>query len=326
MAADYARLLFSGAVFIIFFNIANAILRGEGDAKRAMIGLIVGAGLNIILDPIFIYWLDMGVIGAGVATLVAMVISSLLFAYWLFIKRNTYVHISFHGFRFIAAIVKEILHVGIPASVSQISMAFMMVFLNKIIIMAGGTDGVAVFTSGWRVIMIGIIPLIGLSTGVTAVTGAAYGQRDRKKLNTAYFYSIKIGIFIELAVAVLVFVFAEQIASIFTYAEGAKRIAQDLVRFLRISSGFYVTIPLGMLTAAMLRGIGKGVNALLVVLVRTFIFQVPAAYLMGIAAGMGLNGIWIGFVAGNVPAVTVIFFWGRLIVNKMYMPAPSSSI
>ena len=320
MAADYATILFSGSVFIIFFNIANAILRGEGDARRAMYGLIVGAALNIVLDPLFIYVFGFGVIGAGIATLVSMIVSSLVFSYWLFFKRITYLHIVFRKFRFEKRIIGEILRVGIPASLSQISMAGMMVVLNRIIIIAGGTDGVAVFTSGWRVVMLGIIPLIGLGTGVTAVTGAAFGQRDREKLSTAYLYAVKIGVLIELGIAVLVFIFAPQISFIFTYSEEAARITEDLIEFLRIVSGFYPTVPLGMLTAAMLRGIGKGVQSLLVMLVRILVFQIPAAFLLGIVFGLGLTGVWIGFVGGNILAVAGIFTWGRIQTSRLSFP------
>jgi putative MATE family efflux protein len=312
MAADYATILFSGSIFIIFFNIANAILRGEGDARRAMYGLIVGAALNIVLDPLFIYVFGFGVIGAGIATLISMIVSSLVFSYWLFFKRNTYLHIVFRGFRFKKRIIGEILQVGIPASLSQISMAGMMLVLNRIIIITGGTDGVAVFTSGWRVIMLGIIPLIGLGTGVTAVTGAAFGQRDREKLSTAYLYAVKIGVLIELGIAVLVFVF--------TYSEEATRITEDLIQFLRIVSGFYPTVPLGMLTAAMLRGIGKGIQSLLVMLVRILVFQIPAAYLLGITFGLGLTGVWIGFVGGNIIAVAGVFAWGRVQTSRLSFP------
>ena len=86
----------------------------------------------------------------------------------------------------------EILEVGIPSSLSQISMSLTMVVLNVIIAKVGGTDGIAIFTSGWRIVMLGTIPLVGMATGVTAVTGAAFGARNKNKLKTAFFYAIKI--------------------------------------------------------------------------------------------------------------------------------------
>ena len=76
MAVSYGQVIFAGSIFIFFSNIANAILRGEGDAKRAMYVILFGSVLNIVLDPIFIYSLGMGVTGAAVATILSMAISS----------------------------------------------------------------------------------------------------------------------------------------------------------------------------------------------------------------------------------------------------------
>jgi len=318
MAADYARVLFGGAVIIIFSNVANAILRGEGDAKRAMYALVLGSGLNIVLDPIYIYTLNMGVVGAAWATLTSLTVSSALFLYWLFVKRDTYVDITLKNFQFNKKILKEILGVGIPASAAQLSMSISMVSLNIIVIWAGGTDGVAVFTSGWRIVMLGAIPLMGMAAAATSVTGAAFGAKDKEKLNTAYLYVIKIGILIELGIAILVALFAPRVAYIFTYSEGATRILNDLINFLRWSALIYPTIPLGMLTSAMFQGIGKGKRALVVTILRTIILQAPVAYLLGILLGFGLTGVWLGIVIGNIIAASVAFMWGKITIAGIF--------
>lgn len=317
MAAAYARIIFAGSVFVIFSNVANAVLRGEGDAKRAMYGLILGSGLNIILDPIFIYTLDFGVVGAAMATIISLMTSSLLFTYWLFIRRNTYVDIIFKDFKYKKEILKEILRVGVPSSLAQLSMSATMVFLIIIVEIVNGDDGVAVFTSGWRIVMLGVIPLLGLATGVTAVTGAAFGAKDKYKLRTAYLYAIKIGVIIELSVGVIIAVFASQVSYIFTYSKEAAHISANLVRFLRITAIFYPTVPLGMLTSAMFRGIGMGTRSLIVTILRTIILQVPIAYLFGIVFGLGLTGVWIGLVLGNVLAVIVTFTWGSITIARV---------
>ncbi|MDK2929183.1 MAG: hypothetical protein PWP73_779, partial [Methanococcus sp.] len=94
MAVEYSTILFGGAVAMLFTNIANAILRGEGDTKRAMYAIILGSVLNIVLDPIFIYVLNMGVAGAAWATLLSMTITGILFVYWLLVKKDTFLKIS----------------------------------------------------------------------------------------------------------------------------------------------------------------------------------------------------------------------------------------
>lgn len=319
MAADYAKILFSGTIIIMFSHIAGALLRGEGDAKRAMYGLVIGSILNIFLDPLFIYGFKMGVIGAAWATLISLTISALLFSYWLFFKRDTYLKITLKDFSFNKKIIKEILEVGIPSSLAQISMSVTMIIINKIVIEAGGTDGIAVFTSGWRIIMLGTIPLIGMATGVVSVTAAAYGSKDREKLKTAYFYALKLGVFIEFIIAVIIFIFAKQISYIFTYSENSARILNNLITFLKIMVFLYPTVPLGMLTSAMFRGVGKGNYSLIVTIFRTIILQIPAAYIFGIVLDWGLTGIWLGILAGNIIAVNLTFFWGRYTVNNIFL-------
>lgn len=317
MAADYARILFAGTIIIIFSHIANSLLRGEGDAKRAMYGMLLGSILNIILDPIFIYVLDMGVVGAAWATLISFTVSAFLLSYWLLFKKDTYLTIILKGFRYNKSIVKEILKVGIPSSLAQLSMSFTMIIINKIVIQAAGTDGVAVFTSGWRIIMLGTIPLIGMAMGVVSVTGAAFGARDKDKLKTAFLYAVKLGVIIEFLVAVVVFVFSKQISYIFTYSKDSARIMDELIIFLRIMVLIYPTVPLGMLTSAMFRGVGKGKNSLIATLLRTIILQVPFAYYLGIVLQMELIGIWIGLIAANVIAVIITFIWGKYTVNRI---------
>lgn len=316
MATGYARILFGGSIFIFFSNIANGILRGEGDAKRAMYALLLGSTLNIFLDPLFIYTFGLGVEGAAWATLISIIITSALLFNWLFLRKDTYVSIHFQKFKFKLGIIKEILKVGFPASVVQLSMSLSILALNIIVVKAGGTDGVAVFTTGWRVVMIGTLPLLGMATAVTAITGSAYGAKDIKKLDTAYIYAIKIGFLIEAGVALFTYAFAPWITMIFTYSQGAERIADDLTIFLKIITIFYPFVAFGMFSSAMFQGVGKGINSLMVTLLRTIILTAPLAYILSM--NFGLKGVWIGIVVGNIMGAITAFIWGRFHVKKLF--------
>ncbi len=317
LVVSYARVLVGGSVILVFTNIASGILRGEGDTKRAMYAMILGSGLNIILDPIFIYKLKMGVVGAAWATLVSICVTSALMIFWLFIRQNTYVDIGFAPFKFNRNIVKEILRVGIPSSFAQLSMALAMFGLNVIIVKAGGTDGIAVFTSAWRIMMLGIVPLLGIATGVTAVTGAAYGAHDIKKLKTGYLFGIKIGFGIELGVVALIMLLAPQLSYLFTYSKGAVHISGDLIKAFHRLVWFLPTVPLGMLTSAMFQGIGRGEKALAVTILRTIIMQIFFSYLFGILLKSGIIGVWWGIVLGNVTASLISFAWGKLTIEGL---------
>jgi putative MATE family efflux protein len=326
MAGEYARIIFGGTLIIFFGQVASALLRGEGDVKRAMVVMMIGSGLNIILDPIFIYLLKLGVAGAAWATMVSISFSSGYLFYWFFIKRDTYVSINFRGFRFRKFILSEILKVGIPASFQQMTMSIAMLILNLIAVKAGGTDGVAIFTTGWRVVLFATLPLHGIATAVVSVTGAAFGGRDYKKLDSAYMYAIKIGVIIELVMAAITFILAPQIAWLFTFTKESVRIRADLINFLHIMCIFYPAVSPGMLSSAMFQGTGKGTHSLAVIFIRTLLLAVPLTYTMAVILGLHLEGLWWGVVLGNSLGAIVAFTWGRIYVNRLRAAFSSSVV
>src|SRR5690606_2383983 len=187
----------------------------------------------------FIYTLGLGIAGAALATVVAYASSGLLMFYWFFIKKDTYVAFKFSSFKFDGAIVKDIFRVGIPSSVEQLALALTALIMNVIIADVSSTDGVAVYATAWRVTGIAVTPLIGISISMVSIGGAAFGEKDFKKAQNALFYAVKIGFLVEAAIAVLVFIFAPEIAAVFTQTEDAARIAPELTRLLKIMTVFY---------------------------------------------------------------------------------------
>ena len=317
MAGEYARIIFGGTLVIFFGQVAAALLRGEGDVKRAMVVMMISSGLNILLDPVFIYLLKLGVPGAAWATLISICISSGYLFYVFFIKRDTYVAIKFHGFRFRKVILSDILKVGIPASMQQLTMAIAMLILNLIAVKVGGTDGVAIFTTGWRVVMFASLPLMGIATAVVSVTGAAFGGKAYAKLDSSYMYAIRIGVVIELVMASITYILAPHIAWLFTMTQESIRIRADLINFLRIMCIFYPAVSPGMLSSAMFQGTGKGTYSLVLTITRSIILTTPLAYIMAVTLGMQLDGLWWGIVVGNSTGALISFIWGRAYVRGL---------
>ncbi len=326
MAGEYARIIFGGTLIIFFGQVTSALLRGEGDVKRAMTVMMISSGLNIILDPIFIYLLKLGVAGAAWATMVSICFSSGYLFYWFFIKKDTYVSITFRGFRFRKAILSEILKVGIPVSFQQMTMSIAMLILNLIAVKAGGTDGVAIFTTGWRVVLFATLPLYGIATAVVSVTGAAFGGKALTKLDIGYMYAIKIGVVIELVMAVITFILAPQIAWLFTFTQESIRIRADLINFLRIMCIFYPAVSPGMLSSAMFQGTGKGTYSLAVTFTRTILLGIPLAYCFAVILGLQLTGLWWGVVLGNSLGAMIAFTWGRIYVRRLKATFSSSEV
>ncbi len=325
MAVSYGRVIFAGSIFLFFSYVANAILRGEGDAKRAMYAMMFGAILNIILDPIFIYTFEMGVTGAAVATVLSMFISALILIYWLFLRKDTYVTFKFKHFKFKKDIIKDIFSVGLPASVQQISMSVTMIAILIIIGLSGNTqNGVAIYNTGWRVVMVAVLPLLGIATAVTSVTGAAFGEKAYDKLNTAFMYSIKFGFIIEIFIALSIFILAPFISIAFTSTAEAINIRSGLINFLQITCIFYPTAAWGIASSAMFQGTGKGLYALIATLLRTIVFAIILTYTFAIIFNLGFIGIWWGLVISNLLGSIISFIWAKLYIRNMFTYALKS--
>ncbi|MFC1770831.1 MATE family efflux transporter [Candidatus Margulisiibacteriota bacterium] len=317
LAVIYAKIMIIGSVFLLFSNLCAAILRAEGDSKRAMIALAIGTVLNIFLDPLFIYGFKLGVAGAAWATLLSMGISLLIMANWLFFKKDTFIPIHIKTFVLKMNILKDIFKVGLPASVQHIAMSLSMFVLNIIVVNLAGPDGIAVLTTGWRVFMIGSMPIFGFAAAIVSLSGAAYGAKNIPKLKISYLYAIKSAILIELTAGVLLFTFAPYIVYIFTYTQNTAHITSEIINFLRITAFAYPALALGPISSSVFQGIGKGFNALIVTIVRSLILLIPLTLFFAYVLDLGLTGVWWGIVTANLTGASLSFLWTYTHINKM---------
>jgi putative MATE family efflux protein len=313
----YARVIFAGSFVFFFANVANSILRSEGDSKRAMQSMVLGSLMNVVLDPIFIYVLDLGVAGAALATVVSFASSGMLMFYWFFIKKDTYVSFVFHSFKFNMPITKDIFRVAIPSSIEQVALALTALIMNYIIVSVSNTDGVAVYATAWRITSIAVSPLIGIAISVVSVSGAAFGERNYQKARTALMYAARTGFLVEAAIAVAVYIFAPNIAGAFTQAENTAQIAPELTRLIKIMTVFYPAVTFGMLSASLFQGAGKGTSALIATLLRSLILTPVFALLFAYTFGWGLLGVWWGLVMGTVIGSLVTFGWVQVYLRCM---------
>jgi len=321
-ASLYARIIYSVSIVSFFTSIATALLRSEGDAKRSMLAMILGGILNAVLDPIFIYVFGWGVAGAAIASVVSISVSAVLLFYWLFLKKNTFLTFHFRGFHFDKSITKDILAVGLPASLLQLSMAIMLFIMNIIVEHISGTDGVAVFSAGWAVAMTASMPLLGMATAVVSVTGAVYGAREYIKLDIAHLYALKIGILIETAIAIATFIFAPVITLAFTTSPDMAHLGDEITTFLRIICIYYPATAFGMLSSSLFQGVGKGLYSLIVTILRTIILIIPLAWLFGVILGWGLPGAWWGLVIANIIGSAITFIWAKIYINSLLKSTP----
>lgn len=308
-AETYGQIVFAGSIFIFLYNYGTAILRGEGDARRAMYAMVVSSILNIILDPIFIYGLNWGIAGAAYATVFSLFVSCLLIAWWMAGKKDTYVSFTRGTSSWNPTITRDILRVGLPASAEFIAGAVMILGINLLIVLVASTDDIAVAAIGWRVINIAMTPLFAIGLAVVSVAGANFGLRRYQAIDTTCSYGAKIGLGISVLLSVVTFILAPQIAGLFTLSEQSTHLAPEIITFLRIMCFFYPAVPFGIVATSVFQGVGKGSSALVITIIRTLIITLIFAWFFAIELGMGVYGIWWGMVAGNLIGDISGYFW-----------------
>jgi putative MATE family efflux protein len=317
LAVEYGQIVFLGTVIFLAVQMTYAILRAEGDTKRTMYAMAVSSVLNIILDPILIYGAGMGVAGAAWATVISIATVMGILLYWFVVKRDTYVQLTLRSFAFDFQTFRQILGVGIPASLEYLMMSAVVIFVNVILVSISGTDAVAIYTSGWRIVMFAIVPLIGIGTSVISVAGAAYGAREFEKIRIAHRYAITIGVAIALATSVLTYLLAPQITTLFTYSPESAPLIPGFLLFFHTMCFFYPFVPLGMFSSSVFQGTGHGLTSLVINILRNLVFIALFAYLLGVFFGLGPLGVYLGIVSGNILGATVGYLWARVFIGRL---------
>jgi putative MATE family efflux protein len=313
-ALSYGNVLFAGSIVLVFTSVAYGILRGEGNVKKATYAMSFGAILNIILDPLFIYTFGWGMTGAGLATVVSMGMVSIIILYWF--RGDTYINFSLKFFNFSKDILKKILLVGIPAGAEFLILAILAGSLNMILVTVSGGDGVAIYSSGWRVVMIAIIPIISVAISVVPVVGASFGAKKYENFKIIQNYSIKIGFLIAGVTAIGTFILAPYIAELFTYSPQTAGLHGLITDFLRLMALFYIFVPIGAISSSIFQGVGRGIDSFVLTAIRELPLIVLFAYILAIPLGMGQQGVWWGIVIGNIIGSIIAFLWARLYIMR----------
>lgn len=316
-AIKYGTPLFLGLFAFMFANGGSGILRGEGDMKRAMYAMIVSVALNFVLDPLFIYVLNLGSAGASLATIVSSLGAAIVIIYWILIKKDTYVNVTFKGFKFDSEIARDILKVGIPASLDMFVMSIAMSFYLMFISSVGGEYGIAAFTSGQRLYLFGIMPLTAIASAVAAVSGSAFGARNWDYLSRTHNYGTKFAMMVSVVILLILVIFAPQLSMIFAYTPETAPLIPEITNFLRIASFGLLLVGIGMPSSFFYQGIGRGTTSLAWTIIRELILTVGFTYLFGIVLNWGLTGIWVGLAVGRIIASILNFTYARYTIRKL---------
>lgn len=316
-AMEYGIIIFAWTFGLLMPPIVGGAFRAEGDIKRATIPIAVAAIINMILDPIFIYTMNMGIAGAAWATALGPFISLLLMLYWIFVKKDTYLSYNRKDFHNDLTIYKDILVVGIPASLEQLVLSVLTIFVNYMLTIVSGPVAVAVYTAGWRIVNIGMLPAIGVGTAAISVAGVAFGAKKYENLRVTARYAVKVALIASIIVCIILYVFANQIAMVFSYSQSSADLAPRIAGFLQIMCLFILYVPFGASAGNVFQGVGKGTISFVLTTFREFILVLIFAYLLGFVFNMGENGIYYGMLLGGGIGSLICYACIEMYINRL---------
>ena len=316
-AMDYGMIIFAFTAPILIPPIFGGAFRAEGDVKRATLPIAIVAIVNMVLDPIFIYTFGWGISGAALATGLSPFAGLFMMLYWIFVKKDTYLSYNRKDFHNNFKMYKDILVVGIPASLEQLIMAALAVTVNYMLTLVSGSTAVAVYTAGWRIISLGLLPAIGVGTAAITVAGVAYGAKKYENIRTACRYSVKLGLISSIIVCIVLFVFANQVAYIFSYSEASAHLEPLIASFIQLMCLFILYVPFGASAGNVFQGLGKGTTSFILTTFREFVLVLIFAYLLGFVFNMGERGIYYGMLIGGFLGSVIAYGYIELYVDRL---------
>lgn len=310
-AKSYIMFILIAAPFMVTSFTLNNILRYEGKAILGMVGLMVGAVLNILGDAILMFGCHLGIMGAGISTAVSQIISfGILIS--MFLRGRTSCRISLRNFRFREGIIWEIVSTGFPSLLRQGLNSITTVLLNSEAAVYGD-PAVAAMSIVSRIIFFMASVAIGVGQGFQPVSGFNYGAGRYDRVKKGYWFTMILSEVILTGLGIVVFVFSPDLIRIFRDHESVVSIGTRALRLQAISQ---VVMPLCMSTEMMFQSTGNRIPATLLSAMRNGIIFIPT--LLILANLRGLAGIQeaqpLANLLGVIPTVicAVWFFQSKL--------------
>lgn len=303
--------------------IFSRLLQSTGKTLLSMIIQLVGAGVNVILDPILIFgyfgFPALGVAGSALATVIAQVIGMLL-AIYFHQKHNKEVQISLRQMlRPSGAIIRKIYAVGFPSIIMQ-SIGSVMVFAVNQVLLTFTKTAVAVFGVYFKIQGFFFMPVFGLNNGIVPIVAYNYGSRKPDRILRTTKLAMLYAIFM-LTLGFLVFqIFPTQLLQVFKASEDMLAIGVPALRYISPSfllAGFVIVVT------SVFQALNRGVLSMMVSLVRQLLFLVPAAYLLSLSGN--LNLVWLSFPIAEVAAAILSVVFLRKVYRQIILPMQNES-
>lgn len=325
---DYMLPLMILSMPMICLLILGGNLRGEGAARRSTIIQISAAILNMILDPMLIYGLEMGIMGAGLATGLASCISLVIGLSW-YLRGKTVIRMDRHTFRLDVQSLREMMAVGGPRTVNEL-IASVMTFIQRIFfVIAGGPIAVMLYNYPWRFVSLFMLPGKAFENSLIPTASTAYGQNDREKMWAAYKYCFTLTSIISIAGMIVLLLFSEPMMSIMTYEGSMHDALPKLVWCLGLTSLILPFVALRGVGAALLQAMKKSKVPMYFDLIwgsaRMAVYALSAYGLLGVDP---FDGIIYGMVimyslSGVLMNILAVYHFRKLEIVKGAPPVPA---
>lgn len=325
-AVDYGRIIILGAPFMVFYSSLSSIIRADGSPAYSMIMLVVGAVINIILDPIFIFVFDMGVKGGAIATVIGQIVS--FFIALFYIKRIKSVKLTKDNFKINSGALK-ILALGLSSFITQAIILVLFVFMNNVMKYFGGLSkfGSDIPLSAYGVISkvnsLFISTVLGITIGAQPIIGFNYGAGNELRVKETLRKVLLINFIVGIIFNLLFVLFPRQIAGIFISKsdDGYILFMEFAVLMCRSFLAFTALNALELTTSISIQSLGKVKKATIVTFIRQIILLIPIALILSFVFNLGINGIlYAGAISDILCFIITIFIFRseycKLGVNK----------
>ena len=297
LSTRYLRIIFLGSIFVNFAQAANMVMRGEGLMKRAMLIMSLGAGINIVLDPVLmIMFREHGVEGAAIATITAQFIQA-VFTLWYFKKKSETVKIGL--IRKEKEIIGEMFSVGVSAMLMQVLTIIQQSFLYSQAFRYGGETSAAIMAVSLRIQAFSFIPLWGMSQGLQPAIGANFGAKQYNRVKKIFNVFTISSIVLAACFWIPAERFAKQILNLFGLSDETLFLA---VPNFRIMYSIFIVYGVMIMIMTFFQAIGDGKTAGVLVMLRQVILFIPTMIFLPYI--FGAQSIW--YVIPIVDGIVVL--------------------
>lgn len=318
-ARDYTRIILIGFIFFSFSFGSSNYIRAEGNPRAAMYVMTIGALVNIILDPIFIFGLKMGIRGAALATVIAQVISCIYLVFYFYFGKSIF-RPNTSIFKLKPDIIKEILSIGFPSFLRTTVAGLIVVIFNRLLLFYGSDLYIAIMGIGLRILSFIQMPIVGITQGFSTIVGFNYGakqyDRVKKVLGVATLWTVIIA-----GIGFLFMMISPRwVIRLFSDDAGLIKAGISILRIVVI---FLPFIGIQLLGGGFFQAIGKARPALILTISRQVIFLIPAVLLLPVF--LGLIGIWIAIPVSDFLSIVVTAIWVSLEIKNFNRPTLRSA-